>query len=173
MTTEGTVTAEHARLRVNDGGPSWYDPLYPQDIRTFEGYSFEMLGIRLADEAAPYYGLRQLWSGPPTDVRYVQVCWKRSVLYAEFTATKRKKDAAIHGAHLEHSAEDRERAWAAMGLIFKGLKRGLRRGREGTADPERREWWLLAQTVGWDAARAEHKKAGGKYLEWKRIQRHK
>ena len=80
MTTEGTVTPEHARLRVNDGGPSWYDPLYPQDIRTFEGYSFEMLGIRLADEAAPYYGLRQLWSGPPTDVRYVEV--RREVIGA-------------------------------------------------------------------------------------------
>ena len=98
------------------------------------------------------------------------------MLYAEFTATKRKKDAAIHGAHLEHSAEDRERAWAAMGLIFKGLKpAGAPKRKRGPRDPERREWWLLAQQmVGWDApARAEHKKAGGKYLEWKRIQRHK
>ena len=51
--------------------------------------------------------------------------------------------------------------------------RGSPGGKRGPRDPERRKWWLLAQRIGWEAARAEHKKAGGTRAEWIPIWRHK
>ena len=52
-------------------------------------------------------------------------------------------------------------------------RRGSPKGKRGPRDAERRRWWLLALKIGWKAARAEHKAQGGKYAEWKQIQRHR
>jgi len=170
MTTAGRVSPELPRVRVNDGGPRRYVLLNDGLTTAFDGYSLELLGIRLM-KGDRCYGLRQVWEGQPVDVRYMRVRWQRSVLYAEFTATRRERDAAIHGAHLKHTAEDREKAWAAMDVIFQGLQRGAPRGKRGPRDPERRRWWEQAQVIGWDPARDEHRSKGGTYAEWKQIKR--
>jgi hypothetical protein len=38
---------------------------------------------------------------------------------------------------------------------------------------ELQQWWQRAHQVGWDAARAEHKAQGGRYIEWRKVSRHR
>jgi hypothetical protein len=158
MTTKDRLSPELPRFRVHDGGPRRYVLLEDEDVAAFDGYSLEMLGIRLADESDPYYGLHQFWEGHPTDVRFIRARWQRSVLYAEFTATKSEKDAAIRGCHLHHEDKDRKRAWAAMGLIFRGLQRGAPTGKRGPRSGGEVERWVQrVRQIGETLARAEFK----------------
>jgi hypothetical protein len=124
MTTKDRRSPELPRFRVNDGGPRRYVPLHPEDAKAFEEYSIEILGMRIAPTDLPY-GLLQVWEEQRVDVRYMRVQWQQSVLYAEYTATRREgQTAAIRGAHLAHAKADRDKAWAALDLVFNGIQRG-------------------------------------------------
>jgi hypothetical protein len=180
MTTADRLSPELPRFSVDDGGPRRYVPLDPDDAKAFEEFTLEMLGIRL-DEGDPIYGRLSFPEDRPTDVRYIRVRWQRSVLYAEYTATKREHGVAIHGAHLRHSAEERERAWDAVGLIFKGPERGRPSGSKRGS--KQAHWRGRAQAIGEPAARAEYNTAeprvAGRYkwwdsniLRWMRRQKH-
>jgi len=170
VTTKDRLSPELPRFRVHDGGPRRYVPLDDGLAAASEGYSLEMLGIRLAG-GDRVYGLRWEWEGYPTDVRYIRVRWKRSVLSVEYTATKRERDAAIRGCQWGHDAEDREMAWKAMDLIFKGLQRGAPRRKRGPRDPERHRKWERIQQIGYEAAKAEHYAAGGTWDQWRPVWR--
>jgi hypothetical protein len=201
ITTDGPVSPEHARYRIDDGRERRELPLLEADVEQWDGYSFDLIGLRVDwPSIKAHIGDGSWGDGPVMNwgegfdvvVRYMRAQWHRkveipntdtyrhrpSVLFAEYVVSNRgggrlDRDAVIRGCHRWHLAEDRDRAWDAMNMILEGPRRGAPKGKRGPRDPERRTWWLRAEQNGWEPTRAEHKAAGGTYAEWKQIARHK
>ncbi len=122
LTTDGPVSPDHARLRVDDGGPPREFPLIRDFLELWDGYSLDLIGIR--NEAVQMQlGSRQLWGDLDLDVRYMRVQYRGSPLYVEYLASERDEaDAAIRGAILPHTAEDHKKASAALDLILERVR---------------------------------------------------
>ncbi len=124
ITTDGPVSAQHARFRIEGPSTVFCVPLDPKYIAEWDGFSFEALGLSLSI-GDRYQGQSQMWGGAPLDVRYMHARFRQSALYAEYIApTFEQKDAAIHGAHHDHTAKDRVQAWKAMECLVGGLRPG-------------------------------------------------
>jgi hypothetical protein len=183
ITTDGAVTPEHAHWRVDARRSESVIPMDDEARARWEGFEYVAVGrqvdpavISLYAEGGPMVGsqtfLAQWGDDLYVTLRYQRVTPNGSVLYAELVTGARRR-GTIEGAHLKHKASDRAKAWNAMDLLLQGPRPGRPEGRRGPRDPERRRWYLRARDIGWKEARAEHKKAGGTYAEWKPIQRHK
>ena len=80
ISTDGPVSHDHARFRIDDGGPARTETLSEPDLKHWSGYSLDLLGLRLHDDDA-YRGLFMRWWGDDLilDVRYVCIRWHRRV----------------------------------------------------------------------------------------------
>ena len=183
MTTDGPITPEHARWRINGFFPEQHIPFDPDLTGAFANFSLELLGVVLKEDD-PRYGLPYSLTDQPLDVRFIRTRWQRSVLYVQYTATEHKQDVAIHGAFLKRRAKDRAKdrakVWAARDLIITGLQPG--RPPEATGNKQA-HWRARVTAIGEPAARVEYYRAEprgpGRYdwwdnniLRWLRRQKH-
>ncbi len=136
ISTDGAVTAEHVRWRIDTGAEDLHIPLV--EAERWEGFGYDALGLvrdpAEAELAFDLYGA----IGPAGLVTrwgedlYILVRWQRvtivgSPLYAELI-TGASRDAAIRNAHLAHPARDRDLAWKAMDRLLVGPRPGAPRG---------------------------------------------
>ncbi len=127
LTTDGPVSPDHARLRVDDGGPPREFPLDRDSpnrdyLKLWDGYSLDLVGVP-NDAIQMQLGSWQVWGDLDLDVRYMHVRYRDSALYVEYLASERDEaDAAIRGAILPHTAEDLKKALAALDLILERVR---------------------------------------------------
>jgi hypothetical protein len=124
ISTDGPVSAQHARWRIDTGTEELYDPLPESTREQWDGFGHDAVGLRLTSPP----DVLQLWDvrdsdGPVQEwadglylrVRYQRIRYQQSVLFAELTYDDQgRADIAIRGAHLEPSRWDREMAWKAV-----------------------------------------------------------
>ena len=151
ISTDGIVTAEHARWRYDTGGEDLLIPLTDAERSKWAGFGYDALG-RVWDMPSAD-GWYTQWG----DDLYVRMRWQRvtfddSPLYVELTDGA-ERDAAIRGAHRRHRAKDRKRAWAGLGLLlkFRGRPTGPVKG--GEAD----RWVQRGLEIGYSSAYTEFK----------------
>jgi len=181
ITTDGPISPEHARYRIDDGGERRDLPLLEADIEKWDGYSFDLIGLKIDWPSMQAKVESGLWGDGPVVhwgadltlvVRYMRAQWHRkiemtntdsysyrsSVLFAEYVVSNRgnprERDGAIRGVALHHDTDDRKHAWLARDLLLKGL-RGAPRGPRVGGDVER--WVLRARQIGRPQARLEFK----------------
>jgi len=169
VSTDGPVSrGTPARFRLNDGETVLDFPLTDAELDRWDGYRYEMLGLRIDLRFTKMLSEMWGWNGGPisywgdlyVDMRYQCVRHGRSPLSAEHTIAKYgAPDAAIRGAMLKHSKLDRANAWKGMDLLLKGPTRGRPQGPTRGSDAA---YWLArvaalgGDEVGEPLARAEY-----------------
>jgi hypothetical protein len=118
ITTERPLSPDHTRARIDDGGAARWISLTEDGVKAWNGYSFNLIGIRW--EATPeFLGLLQNWEDDLLlDVRYMRAQWQQSALYAEYVASEREgEDLRVGGFLLDYSSQEQDRALAGLKLL--------------------------------------------------------
>jgi len=184
VSTSGPVSKEGpAQFHVDAGDIVLDIPLTDSDREHWDGYSYEMLGLRvnlafvkMQDEVWGWNGGTIVCWGDDlyVDAMYQRVRYQQSILCAEYVIEKHGiPDASIRGAMLKHSKSDRVKAWGAMDLLLKGPRQGRPPGPKRGTDAA---YWLGRVAIlggdilGQPLARAEYyastPRTKGRYPWW-------
>jgi hypothetical protein len=137
ISSDGPVTTEHARFRVDAGDTVLHLPLDARQRKRWGNFEYLAVGVRLeriyALMYAKQYGgvggpsgaLRQYGDDLFVGLRYQRIKPADCALYVEMLYDRSGHDAAIRNVHVSHKMTDRARLWKAVSLLLRYRGRPL------------------------------------------------